>query len=151
MPPADTHSNILLSFILLLVISGLTAYYAERKGRSAAAWFVIGLLISFFAPLVLFFMPSLKDQSNETLPLSSRNQIAPPPVPARKVMNEDKLWYYLDLNHEQYGPVSLFALKELWDTGRLELGSYVWSEGMEKWEKVEDLSDLKAALHKVVM
>ncbi|MBA3722404.1 MAG: DUF4339 domain-containing protein [Parachlamydiaceae bacterium] len=153
MPTSDPNSNLLISFIILLIIAGLTSYYAEQKGRSPAAWFVIGILIGFFAPLILFFLPNLKkDETNEasmkvyTPPVSGNST---PPAPPPRLEDENKLWYYLDQNHQQYGPVSIFALKELWDTGRLELTSYVWTEGMDKWEKVDNLPELKVALGKV--
>ncbi len=46
------------------------------------------------------------------------------------------------------GPVSIIALRELWHRGQLELNSYVWSEGMEQWQKVDHLPELKNALNK---
>ena len=45
------------------------------------------------------------------------------------------------------GPVSVIALRELWNRGELEMNQYVWSSGMDKWEKVEDLSELQNALN----
>lgn len=144
-----THSsepNIWISFIILLVISSLTAYYAEKKGRNPLGWFILGLLISLLAPLILYFLPSIKEGDNKRI----TPPVAPigPDLQETTLLEEDKLWYYLDKNHNQYGPVSIIALKELWDHGQLELTSYVWSEGMEKWERVEQLQGLKQALHK---
>jgi hypothetical protein len=40
------------------------------------------------------------------------------------------------------------ALRELWNRGKLELNNYVWSDGMEKWEKVDNLPDLKDVLNR---
>ena len=75
-------------------------------------------------------------------------QSYPPSINSKRQEEEDKLWYYLDVNHHQMGPVSIIALRELWNTGLLELTSYVWTEGMLQWEKVDDLSALKEALSK---
>jgi hypothetical protein len=47
------------------------------------------------------------------------------------------------------GPVSIIALRELWNRGLLELNSYVWTDGMEKWEKVDHLPELKIVLNKL--
>lgn len=143
--PSDP--NLFLSFFLLLIISGLTAYYADKKGRNPFIWFVIGILISVLAPIILFFLPSLKDQKEESK--QTKPTVLPPPTPiSTPIMNadEDKLWYYLDKDHNQYGPVSLIALKELWDRGQLELNSYVWTESMEKWDRVDNLPGLKTSL-----
>lgn len=146
-------SNILVSLVISIIISAATAYYADQKGRSAIGWFIIALFISLFAPLILYFLPSLKEsdsnQISSNLNASRSNEwIGPPPPPSNLSSDDEKLWYYLDQNHQQYGPVSIIALKELWDTGRLDLNSYVWSEGMNQWEKVDHLSHLKDALHK---
>ena len=64
-------------------------------------------------------------------------------VEIEKKVEEDKLWYYLDQNRQQVGPVSLIAVRELWNRGQLELTSLVWTKGMEQWQKIDDLSELK--------
>lgn len=152
MPPANQGVHVLVSFVILLVVAGLTAYYAEKKGRNPAIWFVISILMGIFAPIILFFLPSLKPSDAKEKELSSipSSQQTPLLAPSsRPNQEQNKLWYYLDLNHKQYGPVSLIALKELWDTGQLELTSYVWSEEMADWEKVDNLPELKKELSRV--
>lgn len=150
MPPSAPDNNTaLLGFVVLLIVAGLTSYYAEKKGRNPAIWFVIGILLGFFAPIILFFLPSYKATENDSGVSGSREQVPPPAPPLRPSIEQNKLWFYLDANHKQYGPVSMIALKELWDTGQLELTSYVWSEGMGKWDKVDNLPDLKKELSKV--
>ncbi len=153
-----TDLNILLSFLLLLIIASLTAYFAKSKGRNPLLWFILGVLLGIFAPLILLFFPSVKNErSNNGMPTMTVSepdpslQYLPSTVPNQEELKrqEDKLWYYLDQNHQQMGPVSIIALRELWNRGQLELNSYVWTEGMEKWEKVDHLSDLKAALNKL--
>lgn len=67
-------------------------------------------------------------------------------APTQSLPNLDVLWYYLDEQHEQQGPVSLIALRELWKTGRLLPTAFVWSKGMFQWKKVEELPDLKNEL-----
>ena len=79
---------------------------------------------------------------------SLKNNLQTPPKIDEKVNEEEnKLWYYLDRDHQQMGPVSVIALRELWNRGELEMNQYVWSSGMDKWEKVEDLSELQNALN----
>lgn len=157
-----THSepNILLSFILLLVIASLTSYYAIRKGRNPIVWFVLGLLLGIFAPLILLFLSKVKPEGNglPTMTVSQPDPSLahlphPPPSPEEvtRLQEENKLWYYLDQDHQQIGPVSVVGLRELWNRGKLDLNQYVWSEGMEKWEKVDNLPELKSVLNKPVL
>lgn len=158
MPAHDPNlTNMWLSFFLLFVIAGLTAYYADKKGRNSFTWFILGLLLGVIAPIVLFFLSNLKKEKeieNSTTPTMTvyppSHQMLPSETqeePKQLALTEDnKLWYYLDDNHHQYGPVSLIALKDLWNTGQLNLNSYVWSEGMQQWEIVDSLPHLKEAL-----
>jgi len=160
MEPPSFDNISMFYVILFLAMAGLTAYYAHFKGRNPLAWFALTLLFGFFAPLILLFIPRLGPdgaplkQDNEPMMNVSNpdpslaNQIPPPSPLLTRSKDEDKLWYYLDQDHQQIGPVSVVALRELWNTGRLELSSYVWSEGMLDWKKVDELPDLKDVLNK---
>lgn len=148
-----TDQHVLLGFFFLFIISALTSYYALQKGRNPVIWFVISLLIGFLAPVILYFLPSVTDQDNPPNEMPGKGEIPAysgqlQVVSSEELPSSEKLWYYLDENHRQYGPVSIIALKNLFDTAKLGLHSYVWSEGMEKWEQVGDLPELKESLHK---
>jgi hypothetical protein len=154
---SHTDPNMLLSFILLFMIASFTSYYANRKGRNPWLWFIIGILLGIIAPLILLFI-SQKERKDDGLPTMTVSKPDPalqhlsqmPLMPEEIQRQEDKLWYYLDQNHQQMGPVSVIALRELWNRGQLELNSYVWSDGMEQWQKVDNLPDLKAALNRPI-
>ena len=147
----------LLSFILLVIVAAITAHYARLKGRNPFLWFIIGLLFGIFAPLFLLFLKPKQEEEETKSPgmteltpdpsLSQQREIPLPlDVPPVVQKEENKLWYYLDDKHEQIGPVSLIALRELWKRGLLQLNQYVWSDGMTEWKTVDELPDLKEAL-----
>lgn len=150
------HPNVLLSFILLLLIATGTAYYAASKRRNPFIWFALGLLLGIFAPVILLFLSKGKEEGNgfPTMTISKPDPATQhvPHVPTQEELErqqeENRLWYYLDTDHKQIGPVSIVAIKELWNRGKLDLNQYVWSEGMEKWEKIDNLPELKAILNK---
>lgn len=151
------------SFIGLLIIGVFTAYYASVKGKNPFLWFFITCLIGIFAPLTLFILTMFNNPTEES---SDQPQmgVSPPPQPKnpsekdglnKSVMNndlerkeEDLLWFYLTDDHQQFGPVSVIALRDLWNTGRLGLGNYVWSQGMREWKKLEELPELQSVLNK---
>jgi hypothetical protein len=140
-------SPFLLSFILLLIIATLTAIYAQRIGRNPLAWFILALLFSFLAPIVLFLLPSIKDiQKTEETDVKKTLSPASVPSEAEKeyqeqtaLLKEDNLWYYLDNHRKQFGPISLIGIRELWDRGQISLSTYFWSQGMKEWERLEKL------------
>lgn len=151
-----TTSEIWMTTIFLLIVASFTAYYAKQKGRNPSFWFFMGIMISFFAPLILWFLPSIKSDADSAAGVGV-TELTPDPysirAPAKlsekeEFSSEDEshLWYYLDEDHEQMGPVSVLALRELWNRGELELSGYVWSEGMEKWQRVKDLPELIKSL-----
>lgn len=155
--PSHTDQDVLLSFILLLVIASFTAYYANRKGRNPILWFIIGVLLGIFAPLILLFLSTVKPVDSDIPTMSVANpdpsldqlDQTPPQVNLQQSEEENKLWYYLDQSHQQMGPVSVIALRELWNRGQLEITSYVWSDGMDQWQKVDNLPELKKGLNKL--
>ncbi len=154
-----SFQQMFFGFIFSVLWAFISAYYAEKKGRSSLGWFVLGFIFTFLALIVLYFLPPVKkdeeisplvnkpiNSATESYPSSSPSTLLPPPFEASP--EENVLWFYLDLDHKQIGPVSVIALRELWNRGDLLLNSYVWTEGMEKWEKIDQLSDLKAILNK---
>ncbi|WP_039358373.1 GYF domain-containing protein [Candidatus Protochlamydia amoebophila] len=155
MPQLDA-TQIMTSFVLSAIIGYFTGYYADQKGRDFTTWFILGLLFNFFATILLFFLPSIKKEENirptmtiaKPDPAISISQPQQPISPLNWKEEENKLWYYLDQNHEQVGPVSIIALRNLWNSGLLGFNSYVWAEGMERWQKVDQLTNLKEALSK---
>jgi hypothetical protein len=117
---------------------------------------LLGFVFGVLSLIVLLLLPPVR-QADEGIgmkeelpaPRPASSTLEPAQEPQRiSYQEEEKLWYYLDQNHQQYGPISLIGLRELWNTGKVELTSYVWTEGMEKWEKVESLPDLQRALAK---
>jgi hypothetical protein len=156
--PSHTNSDMILSFILLLIIASFTAYYANRKGRNPLLWFIIGVLLGIFAPLILLFLSSVKTEPSSngrpTMTVSNPDPSlqhlpqSPTQENLKRQEEENKLWHYLDQNHQQMGPVSVIALRELWNRGQLELNSYVWTDGMEQWQKIDNLPELKSILSK---
>ena len=147
MPEMDL--NLLWGLVLLVAIASFTAYYANRRGREPLLWFAIGLLLGIFSPLILLLLPVVKKENGDSPRVDSPPESQDNEKVAEGMMpEEDRLWYYLDQQHQQFGPVSIVALRALWNRGRLELTHYVWTEGMEKWEKVENMPDLHAVLNR---
>lgn len=152
-----------LSLFIYLSIAFYTAHYARMHGKNPLLWFIIAILLGFLAPLILLFLTRgvngvdrtgrMDRDGYPTMTVSSpdpsveREAVLPEHV---LLPEEEKLWYYLDQNHQQIGPVSVVALRELWNRGLLELNQYVWSEGMKDWEKVEQLPNLQKILNRSV-
>lgn len=42
--------------IVWLAVAAVTAYFANQKGRSAAAWFILGFLFSVFALIAIWLV-----------------------------------------------------------------------------------------------
>lgn len=162
MPTYEHETFFFSTFILLLAIAAYTAYCAKQKGRSPYIWFIAGIFIGILAPLILLALPNVPPEkeclpgeptmsvSNPDPSLSALVGVPPAPPGVQPQEEEDHLWFYLTSAHQQIGPVSIFALRDLWNTGRIEPITYVWCEGMEQWARVDELPKLKTALNKHV-
>ena len=141
--------NTLIIFIGCTIIGSISFYFAGRKGRNQMGWFILGFLFGIFALIALYFIPTLRP-SEPTMSVTNPDpSLIPSPISSLDIHPvENKLWYYLDNDHQQFGPVSIVGLKDLWNRGLVEGNSFVWSQGMSQWEKIVALTDLKDALNK---
>jgi hypothetical protein len=160
--PEISTNMLLMNAVFLFLIGVCTAYYAQQKGRSPFLWFLLGFGFGIFAPLVLFFISYFTNKSKTEEPTMTvslpdpvlENKVSPSEIETHTQTavelqpDENKLWYYLDAQHQQMGPVSIIALREMWQVGTLNLKSYTWSEGMNEWKRVDELPELKALLNR---
>lgn len=50
------------------------------------------------------------------------------------------MWFYVDINREQQGPVSVDELKRLLANGDISKRSYLWQDGRADWVRLEALA-----------
>jgi GYF domain 2 len=132
--------QIFLTIVLCLIIGGATAYFANQRGRDPLIWFMLGLLLGLFGLLLLFLLPPGSEQTTEGEKAETR---APPGESHEYLIKE---WYYYDREKNQKGPIRFEKLKELWMNAEIGEDSYVWSEGMPGWKKIEEVSLLYSHL-----
>ena len=70
--------------------------------------------------------------------IPTETQRKPPKPP--KVIEETKVWY-LHYNDSQFGPFSKEEVSRLLRVGQIHRKIYIWKDGMEDWEKIEDVPD----------
>lgn len=130
LPPA-TPIMILVS----LVIAFGCGHYAKQRGRDPKIWLVAGFFFGILALIVLFFLPPKKVIPKPQQPVQ-------PPAPPLTILHPDhtgKLWYFLDTEQKQYGPMSFDALNRAWNEGKVQEKTYVWNEAMENWQQCKDI------------
>jgi hypothetical protein len=143
-----------LFFILLcsIIIGGICSHIAKKRNRHPFSWFIFGTLFGAIALIVLIFLPARKPADMEPVhstPISEgQNKMTPPEIsssssvePAQPAVAQ-KLWYYLDENDQQYGPMSFDALRRAWREDQITGSTYVWNEEMENWKILEELPDI---------
>ena len=117
-----------------LVMGFSCAHFARRRGRNHKTWFIIGLLFGIFGLIALFLFPIRKPQ-----PLGEQAPAPMPKLAAISSDHSDKLWYFLDEQKAQFGPMSIDALSREWREGKVGEQTYVWNETMENWARVQDV------------
>ena len=105
--------DITLIIFAWIFSSSLAAYLASRKGYNPLLWSVLGLLGGLIACYIIFILPPKVKSLKRATP---------------EIQTEGLVWYYLDHQHVQHGPMSYHSLlrhkKDI---------SYVWNETMKDW------------------
>lgn len=155
-------SSMTLTMILWILTGIATGYLAYRRGRDPYIWFALGIFFGILAILVLVLLPPIKNTEEEIAANERAEDIAErrekqlkeqeklenaPNLQPQSV--ETKEWFYLDKAKQQQGPSSFYSLNALWENGEINLQSYVWTEGMPEWKKIQDLPDLSQVLEQI--
>lgn len=139
-----------LSIILWLLVSTATAYFANQRGRDPLVWFMIGMLLGFLGLLLLFLLPPV--QEGEAGVQEIENSFLEPKtdsIPAASSYSHEYLikeWFYYDSEKNRQGPVRFEDLHDLWKAGVINDSTFVWSDGMVNWQKIEEIQPLHTHL-----
>ncbi len=138
----------MIMILICTIIGALCYHYSKKRGRNPYTWCAIGLLFGIFGLIALFVMRPLnrprgaenrKDLDLEVPPIIINNHLE-----TLDPSHSNKLWYYLDQENQQFGPMSIDALTNAWRDGKVHAATYVWNEVMENWKRFEEV--LKAPL-----
>ena len=129
----------------------ICAFIAQKKARSPYIWFLGGLFFSFLALIALFILPPVeiekKEDDNMGLVenLKEIQELESVEDDAEQVPSESSntLWYYLDENNQQLGPMTLQRLVNDWNDKKLKENTLVWNEEMSGWKPLRETSDFK--------
>jgi hypothetical protein len=134
--------EIIIVVVSWIVFGGITSYFASQRGRDPFGWFLIGLLLGVLGLLVLFLLPPIKaEEEQEAEGEKAEGEIVPAP-PVHYAHD----WFYLDSGRQRLGPCSFLTLRRDWHLQKLCQDTYVWTEGMENWQRIKELPELKQAL-----
>ncbi len=145
--PRDTlflMNNIGL-LIMLVAVGAIASHFAKLRGRNPRTWFILGFVFGLIGLAVLFVLPSLKKKKHpqalqQTPPASpAAPLIKKPAIEVLDATHANKLWYYLDESHQQYGPMSINALSQAWEAGKVKPHTYVWNEHLTDWKSFDQV------------
>lgn len=140
--------------LYLILIGGVTAYFAKRQGRNPLIWFAIGCFLPSFSLALLFILPIIgyffKRKFVKTLNKAARSKkskendpltINVPPFPDLNPSEEaiKKLWYFLDQENQTVGPMSFFAFYQKWKEGKIASKTFVWNDSLSEWKQFKEI------------
>lgn len=125
--------------LLLVVMASFGAFIAKKRRLNPIFWFAICFCLGISALVFLIFLPKiqkiLRRKKKEQVSQPATSIQAPPPPP----FSLQTLWYYLDEQETQKGPVSLCRLQQIWLAGEIHDQTYVWMEELNHWKKWEEI------------
>lgn len=116
-----------LVFLVSFVMGFLALYIAKRKEKNPYLWFFCGFFFGLLGVLFLYFLP-VKKQKEKTV------EIRPTVDPLAHT-----IWYYLDEEMKQTGPVSYAILKKAQAEGVITGSTYVWNPDLDDWKTAEEI------------
>ncbi len=131
----DKTMHYFYSILLGLISAFICAHFAKKRGRNPLHWFIWGVLFGLFAVCTLFLLPVRKAVSAAPAPPA-------PPIPLLQALAPTqacKLWYYLDPEKQQRGPMSFDGLNREWSEGKLHVQSFVWNDELDNWKRLEEV------------
>jgi hypothetical protein len=131
---------------LLFAMGGISAYFANQRGRDPRIWFMVGALFGLLGLLLLFILPSLKKDTPEEVNAALQASQEFQAIQSIEKEYLSKEWFYLDQDEKHHGPLSFKALKDLWGKTEISASSLVWSEGMKEWQSVSNLPNFEELL-----
>ena len=116
-------------------------------------WFVLGAILGLIAIITLYILPPkaiVAPAAGDPLVLQSmEKEMMTGPADDINSRPPELLWYYLDKEDKQYGPMSFYALQSAWDEDQIIASTYVWNEEMDNWKTLENLPDLLGKIRRV--
>ncbi len=149
-----------VSLICWLVLGSIIGYVAHKRGKNPYLWFGLGMFLGIFGFVLLLIrtrksataaneaqatpaaQPSSATLQPEAAPIEAKNALsAPLPDPLKDQLKDPvgSSWHYLDATNKQQGPIGFRFLKLLWDEKNVTHSTYVWTEGMPEWKKIQQL------------
>lgn len=141
----------IISALLVCVIALICSNSAKKRGRNPVSWFLIGLILGLIGLIILYLLPPKLKIAPATSPSAPARDtpepITSPSIHAPSSEEAFVLWYYLEEDNTQRGPMSFNALQEIWETQAITDSTYVWNETMEGWKTLRDLPELLKGLN----
>ena len=139
-----------------LILGALCSYFSRGRGRDPLGWFAIGFFFGIFGLIALFIIPPkvqrLEVNASQPLEGSGGAPEIDPVQPKRELpppSEELTLWYLIDEEGDQQGPMSFDALSRSFHERKVLPSTFVWNEDMEEWKKISDLPQTLQALREV--
>jgi hypothetical protein len=127
------------SAFMWIIFGAISAYLAKMRGKNPYLWFGLGMLFGLFGVLFLVFSPKTKKSNLSPQTQQAKYQgetidIDPPYDPK---LNQF-LWYFLDKDNGQHGPMSFDALHKEYRGFTVTGETFVWNETLANWQPLKN-------------
>ncbi len=119
--------------ILWIVAVGFVgAYVAKKRKLNPFFWFAVCFMLGLTALLGFIFLPFfLKKWKKKSPPVKEPAISLAFPL--------ESLWYYLEEDDTQNGPMSFLKLQQMMQEGKIQENTYIWNENFSHWKLWKDV------------
>lgn len=118
-----------IALVTAALVGTVSAYFALKKGKNPYLWFAIGFFLGIIGIFAVLFFTAVPKNAPEKNPKEPVFCIDGP---------SDKFWYYLDATQKTQGPMSKDAMSSAWRSGKIDLSTFIWYEGLSEWKPLKE-------------
>jgi hypothetical protein len=126
-------------FLMSAFFGASCGYLAHKKKKNSFLWFAIGFFFGLFGLLFLFLQTLALPRQKTSLTIQKVEKTQEAPCLNSLSPYSDKMWYYVDSNHQPTGPISFHFLQKKIQEGSLSVSTLVWNEELPSWKKLQEL------------
>lgn len=126
--------NTKLLVLIYLALGLVNGYYAKKLNKNPYLWFSLGVLFGIWSLITLFFLNYKSNmEKRKNIQKHLLNEII-----KKQILTDSKLWYYLNSENKEIGPISSTKLNTLYNSGTISKITYIWNEELEDWKFLKD-------------
>ncbi len=130
-----------IAWLACLIYGSIGAFYAKQRSKNPFFWFTICFTLGLGALIAFILHPHIKKMFKKDQKEVPKDVLKAPVIktPTFSTFSPDTIWYYLDKDDNQNGPMSLKKIQALQEENIIHSDIYIWTEAFSQWKQWKNI------------